>query len=63
MVRKDLAIFGGLAALLALTRLPLAPKYLFYFDSVNMALSLTDFDPRKHQPQPPGYPSMLRSAG
>lgn len=56
MVRKDLAIFGGLAALLALTRLPLAPKYLFYFDSVNMALSLTDFDPRKHQPQPPGYP-------
>jgi hypothetical protein len=56
MGRKDLAVFGGFAALLAITRWPLAPKYLFYFDSVNMAYSLTDFDPQRHQPQPPGYP-------
>lgn len=56
MGRKDFAILGGLTALLAITRWPLAPKYLFYFDSVNMAYALGDFDPRGHQPQPPGYP-------
>jgi hypothetical protein len=56
MGKRDLALFGGFAALLAITRWPLAPKYLFYFDSVNMAYSLVDFDPQRHQPQPPGYP-------
>jgi hypothetical protein len=53
---KDLAILGSFAMIVAATRWPFAPKYLFYFDSVNMALSLEDFDPRLHQPQPPGYP-------
>jgi 4-amino-4-deoxy-L-arabinose transferase-like glycosyltransferase len=43
-------------ALLVGTRIPLAPKYLYYFDSVNFALALEDFDPSRHQPQPPGYP-------
>jgi len=38
------------------TRWWLAPQYLYYFDSINFALSLDDFDPWKHQPQPPGYP-------
>ena len=38
------------------TRWPLAPKYLYYFDSVNFALALDDFNPAVHQPQPPGYP-------
>ena len=38
------------------TRWPLAPKYLYFFDSVNFALALDDFDPANHQPQPPGYP-------
>jgi hypothetical protein len=38
------------------TRWPLAPKYLYYFDSANFALALHEFDPAKHQPQPPGYP-------
>ena len=56
MRNKDLAILGGFALLVAATRWPFAPKYLFYFDSVNMALSLDTFDPRVHQPQPPGYP-------
>ena len=56
MRHRDLAILGGFALLVAATRWPFAPKYLFYFDSVNMALSLEDFDPREHQPQPPGYP-------
>lgn len=39
-----------------MTRVPLAPKYLYYFDSVNFALALDHFDPARHQPQPPGYP-------
>jgi 4-amino-4-deoxy-L-arabinose transferase-like glycosyltransferase len=56
MRTRDLGILAGLAALLALTRWPLAPQYLFYFDSVNMAYALDEFDPRKHFPQPPGYP-------
>ncbi len=56
MRRRDLAILAGLALLLCLTRWPLAPKYLFYFDSVNMAYALEDFSPSEHKPQPPGYP-------
>lgn len=46
-------------AALAVTRIPLAPKYLYYFDSVNFALALDDFNPSKHQPQPPGYPMFV----
>jgi hypothetical protein len=38
------------------TRWPLAPRYLYYFDSANFALSLEHFNPAMHQPQPPGYP-------
>lgn len=47
---------GVVLSVLVFTRLPLAPKYLYYFDSVNFALALENFDPSKHQPQPPGYP-------
>ncbi len=49
---------GSAAVLLlvAITRWPLAPKYLYYFDSVNFALALDEFNPALHQPQPPGYP-------
>ena len=46
-------------AILALTRIPIAPKYLYYFDSVNFALALDEFNPGKHQPQPPGYPMFV----
>lgn len=45
-----------LFGLLIATRWPLAPKYLYYFDSINFALALDNFDPWHHQPQPPGYP-------
>lgn len=45
--------------LLAATRIPLAPKYLYSFDSVNFALALDEFNPTKHQPQPPGYPMFV----
>ena len=44
-----------LFALLLLTRLPAVTTY-FGIDNVNLALSLEKFDPRVHQPQPPGYP-------
>lgn len=46
----------AVAAALAATRWPLAPKHLFSFDSVNFALALREFNPLIHQPQPPGYP-------
>src|SRR5437773_9920705 len=42
-------------ALLLLTRLPAMGEY-FTIDNVNLALSLEKFDPRIHQPHPPGYP-------
>src|ERR1700740_2298672 len=42
-------------ALLLLTRIPAMARYLS-IDNVNLALSLEKFDPRIHQPQPPGYP-------
>jgi len=42
-------------ALLLLTRIPAMSTY-FGVDNVNLALSLEKFDPRIHQPQPPGYP-------
>src|SRR5262245_54557688 len=41
--------------LLLLTRLPAMANYLSV-DNVNLAFSLEHFDPRIHQPQPPGYP-------
>ncbi|HWP84824.1 MAG TPA: glycosyltransferase family 39 protein [Terriglobia bacterium] len=42
--------------LVLLTRLPLMPQHLYNFDSVNLALAMREFDPARHQPQPPGYP-------
>src|SRR6266568_1079578 len=44
-----------LFALLVLTRLPAMASYMS-IDNVNLAFSLEKFDPRIHQPQPPGYP-------
>ncbi len=45
-----------LLAVICATRIPLVPKYLYYFDSVNFTLALQDFNPALNQPQPPGYP-------
>src|SRR5437867_12002752 len=42
-------------ALLLLTRLSSMAEY-FTIDNVNLAFSIEKFDPRIHQPQPPGYP-------
>ncbi|MGH9631002.1 MAG: glycosyltransferase family 39 protein [Bryobacteraceae bacterium] len=54
--RVRCAVFLAIFALLLATRWPLAPQYLFFFDSVNFALALEQFNPGLHQPQPPGYP-------
>jgi hypothetical protein len=43
------------AVLFLATRLPAMSPY-FNIDNVNLAFSLENFDPRVHQPQPPGYP-------
>jgi 4-amino-4-deoxy-L-arabinose transferase-like glycosyltransferase len=48
-------------ALLILTRVPAMPTY-FGIDNVNLALALEKFDPRIHQPQPPGYPFFVALA-
>ncbi|MFN3324074.1 MAG: glycosyltransferase family 39 protein [Bryobacteraceae bacterium] len=54
--RFHMLLFAAACLLLAATRLPVAPKHLFYFDSINFALALDEFNPALHQPQPPGYP-------
>ena len=54
--RQDYKVFWiAVCALLLLSRLPAMASYLS-IDNVNLALSLEKFDPRIHQPQPPGYP-------
>src|SRR5437764_9133499 len=54
--RQDYRVFWlVIVALLLLTRIPAMASYLS-IDNVNLALSLEKFDPRIHQPQPPGYP-------
>src|SRR5690242_20716392 len=58
-----MSVFTAVTLLfLVVTRWPLAPKYLYYFDSVNFALALEDFNPALHQPQPPGYPLFVALA-
>lgn len=56
---QGLIIALGCVALLGVvvaSRLVYAPPYLFGFDSANFAFAIDRFDPRQHQPQPPGYP-------
>src|SRR5215470_3185615 len=54
--RRDYRVFWvAVCALLLLSRIPVMASYLS-IDNVNLALSLEKFDPRIHQPQPPGYP-------
>jgi len=48
-----LLLFG---ALVAVSRIPLAPRRLFSFDDVNLAYALDEFNPRAGHPQPPYYP-------
>src|SRR5271170_2141185 len=41
--------------MVALTRWVFRSRYLYDLDSVNFALGMGRFDPRVHQPHPPGY--------
>ncbi len=60
--RQDLRFFWiVVVALLLLTRIVAMPTY-FGVDNVNLAFSLEKFDPRIHQPQPPGYPLFVAFA-
>jgi len=49
-------------ALVVVSRLPFLPSHLLLFDNVNLALALDEFDPWRHQPQPPGYPLFVAEA-
>jgi hypothetical protein len=44
-----------LVAAVAVTRFVFRSHYLYDLDSVNFALAIQRFDPRVHQPHPPGY--------
>jgi 4-amino-4-deoxy-L-arabinose transferase-like glycosyltransferase len=54
---SDLAIGPVLALAFAalVMRVPFMTQYLYHWDSVNFALSLSHYDVRMHQPHPPGY--------
>src|SRR5438094_4919071 len=61
MDRQDYKVVSiVMLALLLLTRIPAMANYLS-IDNVNLAFSLEKFDPRIHQPQPPGYPFFVLS--
>ena len=44
-----------LTSAVAITRFAFRSHYLYDLDSVNFALGMGRFDPRVHQPHPPGY--------
>ncbi len=46
---------GLLVAAVAISRWVFRSHYLYDLDSVNFALAMKRFDPRVHQPHPPGY--------
>jgi hypothetical protein len=43
-------------------RVPAAPRYLYYEDSINFAQAVERYDPRHLVPQPPGYPIFVLQA-
>jgi hypothetical protein len=51
-----------LAVVVFASRALFLPPTLEDIDSVNFALGLDDFDPRSHQPHPPGYPVYIALA-
>src|SRR6267143_4910795 len=44
-----------LTGAVAISRFMFRSHYLYDLDSVNFALAMQRFDPRVHQPHPPGY--------
>jgi len=54
MISRKIDIFL-LAAGVAVTRFAFRSHYFYDLDSVNFTLGMERFDPRVHQPHPPGY--------
>ncbi len=52
---RELLVVIGLAVVALAMRVPFMTQYLYHWDSVNFALSLSHYDVRMHQPHPPGY--------
>ena len=59
--RSDTLFWTVVFALFLFTRWPAFSNYLS-IDNVNLAFALEKFDPRVHQPQPPGYPLFVLKA-
>jgi hypothetical protein len=55
MVYRQNAFLVLLTGAVAVTRFLFRSHYLYDLDSVNFALAMERFDPRVHQPHPPGY--------
>jgi hypothetical protein len=55
MIRRQKLYLVLLTAAVAITRFAFRSHYLYDIDSVNFALAMLRFDPRVHQPHPPGY--------
>jgi hypothetical protein len=54
ITRQKLELFF-LGCAVAASRFAFRSRYLYDLDSVNFALGVARFDPRTHQPHPPGY--------
>lgn len=52
-------LLTALAVLTLAAHLPVVATTLEDLDSFNFALALHDYDPRRHQPHPPGYPVLV----
>lgn len=55
MTDQDWSRAAGFSIIALALRIPFASRYLYHWDSVNFALSLSDYDVTLHQPHPPGY--------
>ncbi len=55
MISRRLLDLFSLASAVAVTRFAFRSHNLYDVDSVNFALGMARFDPRVHQPHPPGY--------
>lgn len=55
MISRQKLELSLLTAAVAVSRFAFRSRYLYDLDSVNFALGIGRFDPRTHQPHPPGY--------
>src|SRR5438270_3822741 len=55
MTRRQKMCLVLLTGAVAITRFSFRSRYLYDLDCVNFALAMQRFDPRVHQPHPPGY--------